>query len=87
MIKTVAVLTQRFYLIYRDIGMSQQFVDRFAVAEIDGDADRGQDVHFVSIKVERTVRAFQEFVGDDARVIVVAQFRHHDREFVATLAR
>ena len=44
-------------------------------------------MHLVAIEVEGLVQAFEEFVGDQARILAVAQFRQHDGEFIAALAR
>ncbi|MNM29420.1 hypothetical protein D3C81_399610 [compost metagenome] len=44
-------------------------------------------MHLVTIEVERLVQAFEELVGDQARILAVAQFRQHDGKFIAALAR
>ncbi len=76
------VLAARLGLIQGDIGVAQQVFRPLAVAVIQGDADAGRGVNFVTADVKGFGQALMEALGAEHGVARLAQFGQEDQEFI-----
>ena len=72
---------------HRGVGVFQQCVRIIPIQRISADPDACTDVQHVSVDLVRQRKMIQYLLGRQRRAFRVILQRHHDNEFVPTLAR